>query len=69
MVSVVFIYQTGGRQLEFAPSTIEIAYKIYHNAPEVFQQTVTLADSSVCSGTDVLKLLAMGVAAVGMGRW
>ena len=65
---VIFISNHGGRQLDHSPSTLEIAYKIYRNAPEVFQQVDGLADSGVRYGSDVLKLLALGVKAVGLGR-
>jgi len=47
---------------------MEIILEIYDNAPQVFNQTEVLADCGVRYGTDVLKLLAMGVKAVGMGR-
>ncbi|GKT41466.1 cytochrome b2, mitochondrial [Colletotrichum spaethianum] len=50
------------------PGPLEIAYEIYRNAPEVFQKVDVLADSGVRYGNDVLKLLALGVKAVGMGR-
>ncbi|KAH7310533.1 S-2-hydroxy-acid oxidase [Stachybotrys elegans] len=64
----IYISNHGGRQLEFSPSPIEVAYEIYRNAPEIFQKVPVLADSGVRTGSDVLKLLALGVKAVGLGR-
>ncbi|KAI0552256.1 FMN-dependent dehydrogenase [Xylaria curta] len=64
----IYISNHGGRQVEYSPSPLEIAYEIHRNAPEVFQKVEVLADSGVRYGTDVLKLLSLGVRAVGMGR-
>ena len=64
----IYISNHGGRQLDTSQSTMEIVLEIYENAPQIFNQTEVLADCGVRYGTDVLKLLAMGVKAVGMGR-
>ncbi|CRK44901.1 hypothetical protein BN1723_006357 [Verticillium longisporum] len=64
----IYISNHGGRQLDHTPGPLEIAYEIYRNAPQVFQQVEVLADSGIRYGSDVLKLLALGVKAVGMGR-
>lgn len=64
----IYLSNHGGRQLEYSPSPLEIAYEIYRNAPQVFQQVEVMADSGVRYGTDVLKLLALGVKMVGLGR-
>lgn len=64
----IYISNHGGRQLDHTPGPLEIAYEIYRNAPEVFQKVDVIADSGVRYGNDVLKLLALGVKAVGMGR-
>ena len=64
----IFVSNHGGRQLDTSQSTMEIIMEIYNNAPQVFSQTEVLADCGVRYGTDVLKLLAMGVKAVGMAR-
>ncbi|KAJ3526184.1 hypothetical protein NM208_g11313 [Fusarium decemcellulare] len=37
-------------------------------APEVFEKTEVIADSGVRYGSDIIKLLALGVKAVGLGR-
>ncbi|KAJ4305347.1 hypothetical protein N0V90_000878 [Kalmusia sp. IMI 367209] len=67
-VKAIYISNHGGRQLDHSPSALEIAYEIYRNAPEVFTQVEVLADSGVRYGSDVLKLMALGVKAVGLGR-
>lgn len=64
----IYISNHGGRQVEYSPSPLEIAYEIHRNAPEIFKKVEVLADSGVRVGTDVLKLLALGVKAVGLGR-
>ncbi|KAK6088960.1 cytochrome b2 [Seiridium cupressi] len=65
---VIYISNHGGRQLDHSPSPLEIAYEIYRNAPQVFEQVKVMADSGVRYGTDVVKLLALGVKMVGLGR-
>ncbi|KAF2727675.1 FMN-dependent alpha-hydroxy acid dehydrogenase [Polyplosphaeria fusca] len=67
-VPAIYISNHGARQLDHSPSPLEIAYEIHRNAPDVFSKVDVLADSGVRYGTDVLKLLALGVKAVGMGR-
>lgn len=58
----------GGRNLDSSPSPLEIAYEIHEQAPQIFNQTEVLADGGVRYGSDVLKLMALGVKAVGLGR-
>jgi isopentenyl diphosphate isomerase/L-lactate dehydrogenase-like FMN-dependent dehydrogenase len=58
----------GGRQLDTAPSSLEVALEIHQEAPEIFDKIEVYADGGVRYGTDVLKLLALGVKAVGLGR-
>lgn len=67
-VDAIYISNHGGRQLEFSPSPLEIAYEISRNAPEVFDQIPVMADSGVRYGSDIVKLLALGVKMVGVGR-
>ncbi|KAH7308672.1 FMN-dependent dehydrogenase [Stachybotrys elegans] len=67
-VPAIWLSNHGGRQVEHSPSPLEVAYEIHRNAPQVFKQVEVLADSGVRYGSDVLKLLALGVKAVGMGR-
>lgn len=64
----IFISNHGARQLDFAPSALEVALEIYEEAPEIFQQIDVYADGGVRYGSDVLKLMALGVKAVGAAR-
>lgn len=64
----IFLSNHGGRQLDGSPSSLEVAIEIYNTAPEIFTQVEVYADGEVRYGTDVLKLLALGVRAVGLGR-
>jgi L-lactate dehydrogenase (cytochrome) len=64
----IWISNHGGRQLDHSPSSLEIAYEIHRNAPQVFTTVDVMADSGIRYGTDVLKLLALGVKMIGMGR-
>lgn len=64
----IMLSNHGARNLDTAPSPLEIAFEIHKNAPEVFTQTEVFADSGVRYGGDVLKLLSLGVRAVGIGR-
>lgn len=67
-VPAIWLSNHGGRQVDASPSTLEVAYEIHRNAPHVFSQIDVMADSGVRYGSDVLKLLALGVKMVGMGR-
>ncbi|KAI8935234.1 hypothetical protein NX059_007823 [Plenodomus lindquistii] len=64
----IFISNHGGRQLDTSPSPLEVALEIYNEDPEVFNEVEVYADGGVRYGSDVLKLLALGVKAVGLGR-
>jgi len=57
-----------GRQLEGAPSSVETLLEIRKYEPWVFKKVEVWADGGVRRGTDVLKLLALGANAVGIGR-
>lgn len=67
-VKAIFLSNHGGRQLDTSPSALEVALEIYNEAPEIFKQVEVYADGGVRYGSDALKLLALGVRAVGVGR-
>lgn len=67
-VKAIFISNHGGRQIDTSPSSLEVALEIYNEDPAIFSQIEVYADGGVRYGTDVLKLLALGVRAVGVGR-
>ncbi|KAH9905848.1 FMN-dependent alpha-hydroxy acid dehydrogenase [Xylariomycetidae sp. FL2044] len=64
----IFLSNHGGRQIDGARSSLEVALDIHRQAPEVFSQLEVYADGGVRYGADVVKLLALGVRAVGLGR-
>lgn len=45
-----------------------MAIEIHEESPELFGKIEVLAEGGARFGTDVLKLLALGVRAVGLGR-
>lgn len=67
-VKAIFLSNHGGRQLDTSPSSLEVALEIYNEDPDIFKQVEVFADGGVRYGSDVLKLLALGVKAVGLGR-
>ncbi|RDW65082.1 hypothetical protein BP6252_10733 [Coleophoma cylindrospora] len=58
----------GGRQLEGAPSAVETLIEIRQHCPSVFQKCEVIVDGGIMRGTDVVKALALGAKAVGLGR-
>uniref|UniRef100_L2FXD8 Cytochrome mitochondrial n=1 Tax=Colletotrichum fructicola (strain Nara gc5) TaxID=1213859 RepID=L2FXD8_COLFN len=67
-VPAIILSNHGGRQLDGSPSSLEVAIEIYEKDPEIFKKIEIYADGGVRYGADALKLLALGVKAVGMGR-
>ena len=64
----IILSNHGGRHLDGAPSPFQVALAIHDQAPEIFGQIDVMADCGVRYGADVLKFLALGVKAVGLGR-
>ncbi|KAL4914477.1 FMN-dependent dehydrogenase [Aspergillus aurantiobrunneus] len=67
-VPAVILSNHGGRQLDSSPSPLEVALEVHQEDPELFSLIEIYADGGVRYGADVLKLLALGVRAVGLGR-
>ena len=67
-VKAIYLSNHGGRQLDTTPSSLEVALEIYNEEPGIFKKAEVYADGGVRYGADVLKLLALGVKAVGVGR-
>ncbi|KAI1385394.1 FMN-dependent alpha-hydroxy acid dehydrogenase [Hypoxylon trugodes] len=67
-VPAIYLSNHGGRQIDGARSPLEVAIDIHQQAPEIFSQLEVFADGGVRYGFDVVKLLALGVRAVGLGR-
>ena len=64
----IFLSNHGGRQIDTSPSSLQVALEIYSEDPEIFKEVEVYADGGVRYGTDILKLLSLGVRAVGVGR-
>ena len=64
----IILSNHGARHVDGVPSSLQAALAIHDEAPEIFTQTEVLVDCGVRYGTDALKLLALGVKAVGLGR-
>ncbi|GAB7354339.1 hypothetical protein MBLNU459_g4850t2 [Dothideomycetes sp. NU459] len=64
----VMISNHGGRQVDYAPAPIDILYEIRTYRPDLFTKIEVMIDGGVRSGADVVKLLALGAKAVGLGR-
>lgn len=63
-----YLSNHGGRQLEGAPSAVETLIEIRDHCPEVFDTCDVLVDGGVMRGGDIVKALALGAKAVGVGR-
>ncbi|MCP2163532.1 alpha-hydroxy acid oxidase [Goodfellowiella coeruleoviolacea] len=64
-VDGLLVSNHGGRQLDTAPATVELLPEI---AAAVAGRLPLLVDGGVRRGTDVVKALALGASAVGVGR-
>ncbi len=63
--AAIVVSNHGGRVLDYTPGTAEVLPEI---AKRVGKSVPVLADGGVRSGTDVLKMLALGASAVLVGR-
>ena len=57
-----------GRQLDGAPSALDTLAEMRQHCPEVFTKCEVIVDGGVTRGTDIVKALALGAKAVGLGR-
>lgn len=64
-VEAVYVSNHGGRQLDHAPSAIEVLPEIVE---AIGDRAEVVADSGFMRGTDVVKALAMGAKAVAIGK-
>jgi L-lactate dehydrogenase (cytochrome) len=58
----------GGRQLDGAPSALETLVEMRKHCPEVLRNCDVIVDGGIERGADVVKALALGARAVGLGR-
>ncbi|KAF4122241.1 L-lactate dehydrogenase (cytochrome) [Geosmithia morbida] len=67
-VEGVILSNHGGRQADYAPAPIDILYELRVHQPHLFSQIDVMVDGGIRSGADVVKALALGAKAVGLGR-
>ncbi|KAL1651024.1 hypothetical protein SLS61_005541 [Didymella pomorum] len=64
----VILSNHGGRQADYAPAPIDVLYELRELRPDLFSKIEVMVDGGVRSGADVVKALALGAKAVGIGR-
>lgn len=64
----VVLSNHGGRSLDYAPSGVDVLIELRQKHPELLSQLDVYVDGGVRRGSDVLKALALGAKAVGLGR-
>jgi len=69
-VDGVLLSNHGGRQLDFAPASIDVLYELRQRRPDILdnKKMEVYCDGGFRRGTDVLKALCLGATAVGFGR-
>jgi isopentenyl diphosphate isomerase/L-lactate dehydrogenase-like FMN-dependent dehydrogenase len=67
-VPVIILSNHRGRQLDTARHSPRIALEIHREAPELFDGLEVFAGGGIRYGPDTLKLLSLGVKAIGCGR-
>ncbi|KAH8429299.1 FMN-dependent alpha-hydroxy acid dehydrogenase family protein [Aspergillus melleus] len=64
----IIISNHGGRALDTASTPIHTLLEIHRHCPEVFTKLEVMVDGGIKRGTDIVKALALGAKAVGIGR-
>ncbi|KAI1436761.1 FMN-dependent dehydrogenase [Xylaria sp. CBS 124048] len=67
-VKAIILSNHGGRALDTAPPAVHTLLEIRKYCPEVFDLVDVWVDGGIKRGTDVVKALALGAKAVGVGR-
>ena len=67
-INGIYLSNHGGRQLDHAPSSIRTLLEIRAFAPQLLEEFEIYVDGGIRRGTDVIKALALGARAVGLGR-
>lgn len=68
LVDGIYLSNHGGRQLDYAPTSLQTLLDIRRRAPQVYDQLPVYVDGGIRRGTDVVKALCLGARAVGLGR-
>ena len=64
----IVISNHGGRELDTAPPSILVLLEIHAICPDIFDQLEVYVDGGISRGSDILKAVALGAKAVGIGR-
>lgn len=64
----IMLSNHGGRAADTAPPAVHTLLEIRKYCPEVFDKLDVIVDGGIKRGTDVVKALALGAKAVGIGR-
>jgi L-lactate dehydrogenase (cytochrome) len=67
-VKAIVLSNHGGRAADTAPPAVHTLLEIRKYCPEVFNRIEVIVDGGIKRGTDVVKALALGARAVGLGR-
>ncbi|KAL1977937.1 hypothetical protein VTN31DRAFT_796 [Thermomyces dupontii] len=67
-VDGILLSNHGGRNLDTSPPSIITLLELHKRCPEIFDRMEVYVDSGIRRGTDILKAVALGARAVGMGR-
>jgi L-lactate dehydrogenase (cytochrome) len=67
-VQGIILSNHGGRAADTAPPAVHTFLEIRKYCPEAFERLDIVVDGGIKRGTDVVKALAMGAKAVGIGR-
>lgn len=67
-VDGIYLSNHGGRQLDFAPSSIHTLMEIRKFCPHVLKELQVYIDGGVRRGSDIIKALCLGAHAVSLGR-
>lgn len=67
-VKGIILSNHGGRALDTATTPVQVLMEIQKFHPDVFQKLDVLVDGGIKRGADVVKALALGAKAVGVGR-
>lgn len=68
VVKGIILSNHGGRALDTAVTPVQLLLEIRKFCPQVFDRVDVLVDGGIKRGTDVVKALALGAKAVGIGR-
>jgi L-lactate dehydrogenase (cytochrome) len=67
-VDGIYLSNHGGRQLDYAPSSIRTLLEIRKFRPDILSKIEVYVDGGVRRGSDVLKAICLGATGVGLGR-